>query len=222
MKVNNKVSILIAARPFFTKPLRECLRSIQKNTQNFANVEILVKVDDDCTESQETIKTFSSSLPLQVFVLPGKYRRTGLAYYWNTLAEHSTGGIIWPLSDRITIETYGWEKSFNDIYNRYLILRPSTSLGASEWCAHTPIITRPVYTVLNCVSPYNAEDVFLNMIADKVPELRYQVPIVISHSFPHQPYPLAQEIQSPLSWKDVEQEFKDQVDYKAELLRRYL
>lgn len=164
--MNNFVSILIIARPFWGSGLKCCLESLKTTTQNTEGVEILIKCDDDSPETLDVANEYKSVLPIKTFIMPGKYRASGVEFYTNSLCAASTGGLVWWWSDEVRMQTLAWEKNlkpYSEKYQNTINLLVSRSNTDSFWfSSHSyPLLTRGwlvatgIFTISSRIDSWN-------------------------------------------------------------------
>jgi len=192
--MSKDISILVATRPFRPERITSFLKSFMENTEDLTRIEILVKVDDDCRESLNTVNSYSQILPVKAVVMNGGWRRTGLMRYWNKLGELSSGKILWFMNDRCVIDCESWEQKLLPYLGRAseevlaLYPEPGRHPALAGMC---PIVSSRWIEVLGCVTKYNAADVFMNTVIHSLPSsLAVRVPdLRIDYAHPWEPYP---------------------------------
>jgi len=144
MKSKNKsknkiISILIPSRNRY-KLLKECLYSIFNSVHNIANVEIIVRLDDDDPSLKKYFKKIDLLSHLSVKVIKGeRYGYSRVTTYFDEMIPLSKGDIILPFSDDSFIWDHpsckGWEVDLEKFRGKKLLIR-SKSL---------PMFTRSFY-----------------------------------------------------------------------------
>lgn len=209
-----KISILTATRPFATERINSFLKSILETTQDLNNVQVLVKVDHDCEATLATVNQYTDKMNVSPIIMNGNWRRTGLMRYWNGLAEHATGQLLWFLNDRIVMKTQGWDKLLEPYLNEPLIFYPSKHKeDQTNVCGMVPIISRRWFDTLGYITKHNAADVFMNMVGDRIQPKKILVPnlhINYAHNWSTYPEPieiadnLRCVVEDPIFIKDIE------------------
>lgn len=92
--------------------LKECLDSLNTKTSDPSLVELLVKVDDDDSETLKFINTYSSTLPLRIVTSPRKNGYGSLHEHYDSLAKISESEFLMVFNDDIEMMTQGWEQRF--------------------------------------------------------------------------------------------------------------
>ena len=100
-----KVSLLCPTRGRPERAL-SCLNSILSTQQN--NNEILFCLQED----DPALSKYSSEIKSRSII--SKPRST--SYYWNLLAEKSTGDLLVLMGDDVIIKTPNWDVEFNKVY----------------------------------------------------------------------------------------------------------
>ncbi len=108
------VSVLLPTRGR-TKGLHDALASLLNRAHDRSKVEVILKLDDDDTESIEFAKTLEWAAPIKVMVSP---RGAG---YWHVhhwlvdMAGHATGDWLLNWSDDALMLTDGWDRFFHQV-----------------------------------------------------------------------------------------------------------
>jgi len=146
-----KVSFLIPTRGRL-QSLLGGIESIKKTASPDVQIEILIRVDDNDTETLAG----RSQIPSDVIVVVGP-RWLGYdsgCLFFNELAAKSTGDWIIPWNDDIFMKTKHWDKLLPPFDNINIVWLHIT--GSWTW-AH-PIMTRKLYKLWGCFSPYSPCD----------------------------------------------------------------
>ena len=182
--VKNKISILVPTRNRFNNIVR-LIKSIKDTAYDFNNIEILLYVDNDDTNTLHSINKNRKDLH-GACVYTGKQGTLGSAY--NALYKKCTGNIIMSGADDIIFKTKDWDKILLDNFNK---LDSKIALFASNDLYTNPddLSTHPFLTreAINCFGFFipskfdcNYADRWYTDIFKRVK--RYiVVPIIIEH-----------------------------------------
>jgi glycosyltransferase involved in cell wall biosynthesis len=182
--VKNKISILVPTRNRFNNIVR-LIKSIKDTAYDFNNIEILLYVDNDDTNTLHSINENRKDLH-GACVYTGKQGTLGSAY--NALYKKCTGNIIMSGADDIIFKTKEWDKILLDNFNK---LDSKIALFASNDLYTNPddLSTHPFLTreAINCFGFFipskfdcNYADRWYTDIFKRVK--RYiVVPIIIEH-----------------------------------------
>jgi glycosyltransferase involved in cell wall biosynthesis len=102
--------------------LKECLDSLNTKTSDPSMVELLVKADDDDSETLTFIKSYASTLPLKIVISPRKNGYGSLHEHYDSLAKVSESEFLMVFNDDIEMITHGWEQKFLPYSGTNLIL----------------------------------------------------------------------------------------------------
>ncbi len=92
--------------------LKECLDSLDKTTSDPSLVELLVKADDDDSETLRFLDSYTSTLPVKIVVSPRKNGYGSLHEHYDSLAKISEAEFLMVFNDDIEMTTQGWEQRF--------------------------------------------------------------------------------------------------------------
>lgn len=92
--------------------LKECLDSLDKTTSDPSLVELLVKADDDDSETLRFLNSYTSTLPVKIVVSPRKNGYGSLHEHYDSLAKISEAEFLMVFNDDIEMTTQGWEQHF--------------------------------------------------------------------------------------------------------------
>ena len=147
------ISILIPSRGR-TAELNRCLNSLEKNTDDFNRVEVIIGLDFD-----------DRSLPAYLDIIDRRFlnaramirhRSDSLSDdYYNAMARMSHGDIIWVLNDDCVIDTEAWDEAARqlvaDIQSNFFYMDVSDTtrnFNNNGQFACFPMMSRAVYDAL--------------------------------------------------------------------------
>lgn len=133
--------------------LKQMLSRIQNTTYDLDNIEVLINIDDDDTESVNIVEEFEEEFEFVKFLI--NPRELNIHKHVNIMADMAQGKYIWALGDDCHIMTMHWDKIAKDKLDSYLLDKPdgivlgavdSTSVDkevgkSTGWYCDAPILT---------------------------------------------------------------------------------
>lgn len=107
------LSLLVITHPFQMELANRFWNSIKETTKKWELLDIVVKVDDD---DPEMLAFWKDKPRTHIVVMPGKWRRTGIAVYLNELCRRASGDFLFTASFWLISKTPGWETIFEEEY----------------------------------------------------------------------------------------------------------
>lgn len=149
-KVISKISLLLPTRgrPALVQRL---FRSIAEQTADLENIEIILYLDEDDTESHDLA---FDNLNITKIIGP----RLSMGAYNTACLNRSTGDIIILVNDDMVIRTAGWDKiirDFNANVNDQIYLAYGNDMFKKEKLCTFPILSRKTCEIL--IKPYPEE-----------------------------------------------------------------
>jgi len=182
--VKNKISILVPTRNRFNNIVR-LIKSIKDTAYDFNNIEILLYVDNDDTNTLHSINENRKDLP-GACVYTGKQGTLGSAY--NALYKKCAGNIIMSGADDIIFKTKEWDKILLDNFNKLdskiaLFAADDLYTNPNEFCTH-PFLTRQAINNFGFFIPNefdcNYADRWWTYIFKQI-ERYFVLPIIVEH-----------------------------------------
>lgn len=144
-------SVLIPTRKRVDR-LIECINSIRE-TSNIYEVEILLRIDDDDTETISVFHSLRDPNCICIIRPRGKLGYFSNADYYNELADISKGDWIWIMNDDITVLGAGWDEQLKSIPTEGFIVHAefhklNNSLYVNDADGVAPIVPRGCWAKL--------------------------------------------------------------------------
>lgn len=102
--------------------LKSCLDSFEAKTQDKSVVELLIKVDEDDTETIEFLQNYQGTIERKVLVSARQYGYGSLHDFYNDLARSSSASHVLVFNDDCEMLTDGWEQKYNPYSGTHYIV----------------------------------------------------------------------------------------------------
>jgi glycosyltransferase involved in cell wall biosynthesis len=160
-ETTTKISVLVPTRGR-AEMLGKSIGSLMDKASSF-NLEILVRVDEDDTESKEA--KFEISDPIIQVVTGPRHGYRQLQKYYNELAEKATGDWLMLWSDDAIMETEGWDEKIHQHGGGLRVLKPEMVNSPTPELNLFPVVSRKLYDLLGHLSLQAHGDSWLQAIA---------------------------------------------------------
>lgn len=146
--------------------LQRSLKSIIDNASTIDNYEIILGIDNDDQNTIDTLKTFDFLKTVKhkiVFFDPLGYKQ--LHIYFNILAQHSTGDLLWVFPDDYEILTKDWDILLLQDKNELYIY--PYDVNNNNWSfSLSPIISKKWYEITGRITNNSQTDLWVGHIAE--------------------------------------------------------
>ena len=132
--------------------LRAALRSLAETCSNPKQVEVLIRLDDDDTQTlaiQDSLVAECAPIDLRIIVGPRGNGYKDLQVYFNELAAAARGDFLFLFNDDARIKTKGWDKQVAAHRGKLSILHPN-AVGAD--LNVFPVVHRKIVELLGYFS----------------------------------------------------------------------
>lgn len=185
MSSPKKISLLLPSRNRL-ELLKQCIKSIEVNTFDKENLEILIYIDKD---DLETNKISSKTITIKKFVQP-QLSMGGMNTF---LLNNSTGKIIILINDDIIIKSKNWDKKIRDfdhsIKDNIYLAYPNDLYKKKDLCTF-PVLSKKTTEIL--IKPYPIEysgsfidthllDIFMRLKKVNLSKIYYLEDIIFEH-----------------------------------------
>lgn len=181
----SKISILLPTRTR-TKLVQRSLSQLISKADKPENVEVMIGIDDDDTESLEFFKSaewekFKEEYPAVYHVhITERFGYLGLFRYVNYLAEKSTGDHLMFWNDDALMLTDSWDTVIQQHKDYFGLLR-MPCVNHRHPFALFPIIPRKWIELFGCVSLVNHSDWWIYNICKPIDRV-IDIPVDVYHS----------------------------------------
>ncbi len=159
--------------------LLQTLNSLIDKCDDINNIEILVKVDDDDTETINGLKSYDKFNFITMVVSGRKNGYASLNEFYNELYEKSSGEFIFCANDDMTIITDKWDTLVKPYSGEFICLHHNPAFPHNEtW--YFPIISKSILDIIGCVSKSVFYDGYLYFMLDGL-SLFKQIDLSINH-----------------------------------------
>ena len=111
--------------------LKQMLSRIQNTTYDLDNIEVLINIDDDDTESVNIVEEFEEEFEFVKFLI--NPRELNIHKHVNIMADMAQGKYIWALGDDCHIITMHWDKIAKDKLDSSLgLIRFYSNAGSNK------------------------------------------------------------------------------------------
>ena len=143
------ISIILNSRKRI-ELLKNLLSSISRTVSDLSNIEVLINLDSDDTESIDLINSIRSSLQFNCRALIAD-RIDNMMKRINISASEAVGDYIFILNDDVQFETYYWDLKIDFDPNKVLYIGTNDNSidkeGGKQYSSF-PILTRAAYNAL--------------------------------------------------------------------------
>jgi hypothetical protein len=165
------------------KKLDESLTSLELTTSDHVNVEVLVRADEDDTDTVKYLASDRRKFHVCVIVGPRGNGYADLHKMYNELCALSRGRFLFLWNDDATMLTHEWDKrfaQFDDGKLCYVNSRVSDSRGRDQFLF--PIVHRSYYEALGRFSASAHNDTYVHEVLRHFPQVFRETDIVVGHS----------------------------------------
>lgn len=166
----------------------ETALAFDERMQSAADFEVIAYLDDDEPECDR----YHAASDGFWFVRWIGGPRIVLSEMWNRCAEHASGEILMHCGDDIRFRTRGWNKTVEDVFNRYPdriafvhgddLLQPEGRVGTHGFIHRRWMETVGYFVPPYFVSDYN--DLWLTEVADRIGRHVYLPQLITEHMHP--------------------------------------
>jgi len=172
------ISVILPTRGR-SENLLKALDSVINNCKNINDIEILVKVDTDDTETINTINNYNHSSLITLVISDRKNGYASLNEYYNELYEKASGEFIFCINDDLNIETADWDLLVKPFENQLVCLHHNPTAPHNDvW--YFPIISKKLLDVIGCVSKSVFYDGYLYFMLEGLNLFR-RIDLTINH-----------------------------------------
>jgi glycosyltransferase involved in cell wall biosynthesis len=131
--------------------LLKTLDSVINNCKNIGNIEILIKVDIDDTETVGIIDGYVHRNLITTIISDRKNGYASLNEFYNELYEKSLGEFIFCINDDLIISTPDWDLLVEPFRTEFVCLHHNPTAPHNDtW--YFPIISKKILDIIGCVS----------------------------------------------------------------------
>ena len=186
-KINKLISIIIPTR-LRVHLIEKALNSIVETVNLRDRIEVLIRFDDDDTDSIVKFLQLEvlQQLDVRVFVGP-RHRYLHLNDYFNELCKYSIGDFIFAIADDCVIKTMNWDNLIESFSGQAIVLRSNVQGVNSNVINACPILSRKIYNILGHFAPTAAShgDNYIRAYGKAV-GIERPVDILIEHIWPEE------------------------------------
>lgn len=175
------VSLLLPTRGRVEK-LEESLRSLEETVSCAADVEVLIRADEDDIATVQHLAISRYKFHVGVFVGPRHNGYADLHTYYNELCEFANGRFLFLWNDDATMVTEGWDLQLatHDVDKLcYVKSRIRDGRGRDRWLF--PIVHRSYYELLGHFSLSAHNDTYVYSVFSNFPATFCDTDITIHH-----------------------------------------
>ena len=127
-------SVLIPSRGRYLR-LCQAVQSIKDTAADFADVEVLVRADDDDAETIAVCDELLDADLIDHAIVGSRLGGYGSLYtFYDELAQHARGRWIWIMNDDAKVTGHGWDQQLAELSTHGLIVQPEIyQLNASAY-----------------------------------------------------------------------------------------
>lgn len=199
--------------------LSKLLDSIVNTAYDINQLELLITVDDDDTESIEFLQSYNKISNIKLIIKP---RPSNLHVSINNMAAQSTGDFLFVLNDDVLFLTRHWDKTVKEFYRDrkndvYYLATIDTSIDKTKNVRYPsfPILTRKAYNTLGYFMSEkfvsHGGDVHLWRIFNSVDRI-LKTPIVLDHVMHNSQHNIEQMRSDPTAKEAIEMTFNNFVN----------
>lgn len=162
--------------------LKECLDSLNRETSDPALVELLVKADDDDTDTIRFLESYASNVAIKIVTSPRKNGYGSLHEHYDSLAQVSEAEFLMVFNDDVEMITPAWEQKLKPYSGLNFILavhneriRNGIRSPIFENYNGNPIIPRDLYTTLGTLSHHPMLDDWWVLVARAIREQNFEI-----------------------------------------------
>jgi hypothetical protein len=172
------ISVILATRGRLNS-LIKTLDSLIYKCSDLEKIEILIKVDDDDSETIEGLKSYKNYNLINVEISDKKQGYASLNEFYNELYEKSSGDFIFCMNDDSTVETQNWDKLIEPYLGQFVCLHhnPAYPFGLTTTF---PIISKQILDVLGYISKSPLYDGYILSTLENLGLFR-QIDLTINH-----------------------------------------